>query len=226
MFISLEGADGVGKTTLAPMAAALLGDAAIEVRSKKSVPEDSQEIRESMERLRALLWPEISAASWEAIPSQYWTYLQVAWYTMSSRFVVEPLLAEGKVVLVDGWYYKSMAKAGLDRHGVDTDLLREAYLHVREPDATVFVRSDMSMLFDRRDDFSHYELGGSGQYDSRGRDSYVDHQSRMEQEYRSVIPAERLTIVDVVADAPPAENAKRIEQALRQCLNRPIPQSA
>jgi dTMP kinase len=218
MLVSLEGADGVGKSTLAPMVAELLSDHYPAIfSSSKDVPGDPPLASEHMVRLRGMLWPGGDIEGGRDLPKHHWLCLQAAWYSMSSKFVIGPLLAEGNLVVVDGWYHKSLARAYLK--GWDMEFLDHIFGGALKPDVVVHLDADLAKIFQRKK-FSLHELGGYHTYPSLGLASYLDYQSKMANALCGSVAADALFRVSIAPGQTAAANAAAIAEALQKFLHK------
>jgi thymidylate kinase len=194
-FIVLEGADGVGKTSLAGLLADLSYDAAITKLaqpnaddspdagagalafvSRRQVSATSTYAAKLMEHLSTMLWHSGDAPD---LSDAFWVSLQAAWFTAHTETVLQPLLDAGFDVVVDGWLYKFFAKLLIQ--GFTEPDLAMIFDRVRMPDAVVLLHANAGAVFDRRRDFRPAELGmhaSYGQMGDLGRDTFVDYQTK------------------------------------------------
>lgn len=186
-FIALEGPDGVGKSTLAerlgeldyPTAVARLGDAdagghGLVFVSRRQISATSSYAAGIMNQLSSVLWHSGDALD---LPDAFWVGVQAAWFTAHASTVVQPLLAAGYDVIVDGWTYKFFSKLLLQGYP-DTDL-QAIFRRVRRPDAVVLLTADIGALYDRRQArFRPAELGMHAGYAELGRDTFIDYQQQ------------------------------------------------
>ena len=109
-FVVLEGVDGAGKTTLSREVADQLRGFDFVFCSRKEVMSGDPFIASQMNKIASLMWTDNKGATDHLLPTYYWLHLQSVWYTLLFQFVIEPLLAQRKNVVVDGWFYKFMAR--------------------------------------------------------------------------------------------------------------------
>jgi thymidylate kinase len=186
-FIALEGPDGVGKSTLSARlgaidyatAAANLDDRGADRTplvfvSRRQVSATSDYSAKLMEQLATVLWHSGDAPD---LPDAFWVAVQAAWFTAHAATVLEPLLAVGYDVIVDGWVYKFFSKLLLQGHTQHD--LEVIFGRVRMPDAVVLLTADVGALYDRRSaQFRLAELGMHAGYPALGRATFVEYQQR------------------------------------------------
>jgi thymidylate kinase len=189
-FIALEGPDGVGKTAVARHLGKVTYEAAVEAAIRRSasvgleadslplvfvprrqISRSSAYAARLMGHLATMLWHSGDSPD---LPDSFWVGLQAAWFTAHADTVLQPLLAAGYDVIVDGWLYKFWSKLliqGYTQHDLDVIFAR-----VRKPDAVVLLTADIGALFDRREQFRPAELGMHAGYTKLDRQSFVDYQ--------------------------------------------------
>jgi thymidylate kinase len=190
-FITLEGPDGVGKTSVARRLGETTYEAAAKAAahrglqsaappdgrrplvfvSKRQISGTSAYAAKLMTHLATMLWHSGDAPD---LPDSFWVGLQAAWFTAHADTVLQPLLSAGHDVIVDGWLYKFWSKLllqGYTQHDLDVIFAR-----VRMPDAVVLLTADITSLFDRRQQFRPAELGMHAGYTTLDRQSFADYQ--------------------------------------------------
>ena len=132
LFITVEGGDGAGKTTLARSLAACLVDAGHRV-TLTFEPGGT----ELGTRLRALvLDPDLKLSDWE----ETWLFLAARASHVSE--VIRPALAAGEIVLCDRYADSTLAYQGYGR-GLDLERLRRV-----NHEATQGLMPDLTLLLD------------------------------------------------------------------------------
>lgn len=215
LLIALEGADGVGKSTLAPLIAAQLEDLGAIFSSNKHVANEPTYVSDRMASLRRMLWPGGEIEGGKELPPSYWILLQAAWYSLSSEFVMRPLVDGGNVVIVDGWYGKSWARAALK--GCEGSFLSSLFESVIAPDLVVYLDVDLRAVFQRKS-FRQHEVGGYHDYPSYGLDSYIDFQNRLASALLESTDSGKLIHAELTATDSPALNAEIVAENLRKRL--------
>jgi dTMP kinase len=183
-FITLEGTDGSGKSTLSKVVARALTDLAVEHCSNKVIATEPDFVNRSMTAVAQLLWPKESTLFDHLLPLHYWLHLQVTWYTLFCEFVVRPQLNAGKILIIDGWYYKFVAK--LLVRGISNEYLATVFSNIQQPDAVIFLDVDVEAIWDRKNDFRPHEMGLHHRYPELGRESFLDYQTKILDALRSL----------------------------------------
>lgn len=209
-FIALEGTDGCGKSTLSRRVADRLANQGVEHCSNKQIPHEPDFVNRSMTSIAQLLWPKESTSFDHLLPLHYWLHLQVAWYTLFYQFVVLPKLNTGKTLIIDGWYYKFIAKMLV--RGIDYAYLGTVFSHIREPDAVVFLHLDLESIWDRRKDFRPHEMGLHLRYPELGRESFLDYQSKILKALQSLASKNDWRSVDLAGSASLDRNTNLISE--------------
>jgi thymidylate kinase len=181
MLVCFEGGDAAGKSTLAASVCEELrrrGKDPVLLDKKSADGFESPYLGQRMEDLRRVLWdyPD-DAPLWEW-GDAHWFHLIVSWFSVLDRCRVQPLLREGRCVVVDNWYYKFAArfllKPDFERH-----LVLSSFRHLTEPDVVVFVDVDPRVAVTRRTAFSATESGRMDGYRKGGKDDFVEYQERV-----------------------------------------------
>lgn len=210
VLVCFEGGDAAGKTTLAFSVAEELQRRGMDfvMIDKKSV-EGFQEpyLVDRLKDLRRVLWdypPEAPLWEWG---DHHWFHLIVSWFSILDHCRVQPLLNEGKLVIVDNWYYKFAArfllKSDFDRHSV-----LSSFEHLSVPNLVIFVDVDPRIAVTRRAEFSATESGKLDGHTGGGVEDFICYQEKVIQQMRCLtddswvrIDAARLPMIDLVSEA-------------------------
>jgi thymidylate kinase len=214
--IVLEGIDGSGKTTLSQHVTAGLRDLKVSYCSNKEIARDKTFIERSMLSVAAMLWPKENTSFDHLLPPYYWLHLQATWYSLLSEFVILPKLKDEQVLIIDGWYYKFMAKLLL--RGFKLNYLDVIFSHVVQPDIVILLESDVEAIWDRKSDFRWHELGLHHDYPELGKSSFIDYQSKILGWLKILAQEKNWITVDVDADASIDQNSKIIQSHIRKLL--------
>lgn len=207
-FIVLEGVDGVGKTTLA----AKLGEKEDFISVKrKQVSELNEFIDSQMLKHNKLLWTEDGKQD-HLLPTTYWITLQASWHILHTNFVVKPLLEEGKNVLVDGWYYKLMARLALQ--GENMDYVQNVFSPVLEPDIVILLNVDVDKIWNRKKDFRAYEFGKFKDTETKeSKYSFIEYQTNTYKNLEKMAKDNNWTVLDL-CDYTIEESTKLLENTI------------
>ncbi len=158
MIIAFEGIDGAGKTVTAKALCARVKQEGMQAQyvAKSSVEFDDPHVRAEMAKLRELIWqPAEREISNDVLGTHYYLYLNAAWYSAVERC---GLRTDEELMIVDGWYYRTIVKAYL-RQGLDIGWLETLFQHVRTPSAVLLLDIDPALAWQRRKTFKPTELG-------------------------------------------------------------------
>ena len=174
--IVLEGVDGSGKTTLSRETAKRLGDIGFCYCSRKEIMRGDSFVATQMKKVASLMWTDNEGETDHQLPTHYWLYLQSLWYTMLSQFIIEPLLAHGKIVIVDGWFYKFIARLLVENF--DSSYLYAIFSHVLEPDIVFLLDVDVEVIWNRGRPLRAYEMGSHQGYQGSAKEAFMKLQLR------------------------------------------------
>jgi thymidylate kinase len=161
MFVVLEGIDGSGKSTLARMIADKLTTKVPSVRvyHKLSPDFDDPYVRRQMRKLRdVMVVPAEEQHHLSTLGDHHWLFLAAAWFSAVQPNRLRTARASGELVLMDGWYYRLIAKF-LYKGGFDHDWLFSLFSTVSEPDLVVILDVEPETAWKRRPTFTPNELG-------------------------------------------------------------------
>lgn len=196
MLITIEGIDRAGKSTQAALLAEALGERALLVREPGGT--------EAGERMRGLL----KDADLELDPRAELLLFCAARAELVAR-VIEPALAEGRVVICDRFYDSTIAYQGAGR-GLGEELARaacELAIAGRRPDLTVLLWIDPGGAAARgQGRLAAGEADGDDRFEAEG----LAFQRRVADAYERIAVAEPERVVRVDAEGQPAEVAARV----------------
>ena len=155
--IVLEGIDGSGKTTVAKQLKKRLGNEACFI-SKKSIDANTIFQKQFMTEINPILWGRKADEAIHEIDEETWLYLHILWYHMLQEYVVVPKLKEYKYVVMDGWFYKFLA-----RHYVNNKMEYDVadYLTKRllTPDHIFLLNASPELCYNRKTNIKTSECG-------------------------------------------------------------------
>jgi thymidylate kinase len=203
MFISLEGIDGAGKTSVASVLAEREN---LIYLNKKSSQISDPFVAAQFAKIKDANYPGFNGEFDHLLSPRYWLYLQCVWYTVIYDNCVRPHLERGKTVIVDGWIYKFIAKVTpeLDH----ADLLGGPCSLVPAPDRVVMLDVAPSLALKRKGAFTHYEAGSHTGH-GHSEDNFVRFQTEIRARLLAMQDA-RWTVLPVAEHATPAALAGQI----------------
>lgn len=179
-FISLEGIDGVGKTSCAStLCERLNSDKEKYVYvNRKVISTNDEYIKMHMEHLYAIMWKKGEVFSkapnipYNGLTPEHWRYLMLAWYSAFQQYMLLPVLNEGISVITDGYVYKEIAKAIYSTGSFDTE---KEFDFLYKPDITFYLTASPESCL--RED-SYVNRIESGMFVGMESD-FVKHQNKM-----------------------------------------------
>lgn len=122
-----------------------------------------------------------------------------------------PLLRAGYFVLADRYIYTAYARDAT--RGCSSDWVRKIYSFAIRPDVTFYFRTPIDVAIDRiltgRPQLKYYEAGMDMNLSKDPYDSYRIFQSRIIEQYESMIDSEDFTIVDATLGIEEQQNLMR-----------------
>lgn len=188
MLVCFEGGDAAGKSTLAASVTDQLrrqGLNPVMVDKKSAEDFRSPYLNERMATLRKALWdyPQ-DAPLWEW-GDHHWFHLIVSWFSVLDQCKVQPLLNEGRIVIVDNWYYK-FASRFLLKPDFDRAFIFGSFAHLTSPDIVIFIDVNPRVAVTRRERFSPTEAGKMDGYANGGAEDFVSYQDRVLEQMRTM----------------------------------------
>lgn len=159
-FLCLEGGDAVGKTTMASLVGAQLELAGkpVTVVKKRDLSFAEGFIFDRLTDLQRVLWDYPEDANIAEWGDQHWFHLLASWFSIWDRQRIQPLLAQGRWVIVDGWYYKYLARFML-KDAFQSQYLKDSFAHLTMPDCTAWLQMAPELAAVRRQTHKATESG-------------------------------------------------------------------
>gem|GEM_PF-4938909 len=181
MLIAVEGIDGGGKSTVAREVCEQLQATSLKACcvDKKATGQVTPEVATRAEALRQLIWN--ADAPTDQFGTSHWILLIASWYSALNR--IQPLFSAhaDQIVIVDGWYYRNIAKT-IVRSGADERWLDSLFASAVMPDVVVLLDVDPAVAWKRRSEFTDTELGRWDGFDGEPVDAFCSYQTRIRQE--------------------------------------------
>lgn len=185
--ISLEGIDGVGKTSCASYVCNQLNssDEKFIYINRKQIPDTNSYIKAHMEYLYAIMWGQGEVFSqapdipYNGFSLEHWRHLMIAWYSAFEQHVIFPILKEGTSIITDGYVHKEIAKAIHSTRNFD---IIKQFDFLYKPDIVVYLTASPEDCI--RDD-SNGNRVESGAF-SDMINNFVEHQNKMKNIYDSL----------------------------------------
>ena len=215
MIIVLEGIDGAGKSALAPVLCAALQahDPTTQWLNKSGVVEETDSVAAGhLEALRRLIWKNDEPLA-DPFEPGHWIHLLAAWYHALEWRVLRPARAEGRTLLLDGWFTRNIVKTAI-RMDSDPQLIQVLFDAIPRPDVTILLDTDPETAWSRSGSLKPSELGRWDGFEADPHDSFVNYQSRIRAGLIEIAAREGWLIEKSSATDTPLSTAARVEQAL------------
>ncbi|MGH3937151.1 MAG: dTMP kinase [Pseudonocardiaceae bacterium] len=204
MFISFEGIDGAGKTTLSTALAHQLGRHGVDVVlfHKKSIPLGVDPyVEQHLATLSRLIWDEADHQPIHLLGDAHWVRLMAAYFAAISEVVIQPALAAGRTVVTDNWYYKFLARITVNT-GCPQDECERVFDGILEPTDVVYLELDPSVAVARKSRFTRGEIGQHQRQSEAGDQGFVRYQSTVAEFYRGLAEERKWSIVRPEHETP------------------------
>lgn len=179
MLIVFEGIDGSGKTTIAQELQRTIVSKCPSVKScfykKNGITSSDAFVNKQITLLRELIWPpENEEPESDPLGAHCYLFLLSAWMSLLQNVLLRDL-SNDEVFIMDGWYYKIIAKA-YTRGIVDMSWLNSLFEHIKKPDIIFLVDCEPEIAWKRRNFFKPSELGSWDGYSSNKRKMFCSYQ--------------------------------------------------
>lgn len=215
-FVTVEGIDGSGKSTAAKAVVDLLnrqGCSAVFINKKQIGAFEGTYLKRFMSGLSTSLWGAHPGDPVGSVPESAWLYLHSCWYYMLQDKIIRPAVDAGRVVVIDGWYYKFLARH-LENGNFDFDLSFKVLSGLDTGDPIFLLDIEPERTWARRAIFSESELGAhaAARIDGSAKDRFMMYQSAVRARYLKMSEARHWQIVR--GDEAPGIVADRIARVI------------
>lgn len=183
VWVTFAGIDAAGKDTISRSCAerlSMLEDCAVAQLTKRSLPSNENHAV-YLEMVSKVAFPHIPDEQTASIPPDYWILQAAQWYKAFHASVISPAQSESRVVILNSWYHKLVARYKMKRVSPTTVEFMTNYLP--EPDLVFYLDVPPEVAVDRRENFSPVECGVYDGY-SHSKKGYVAYQKRVNEELR------------------------------------------
>lgn len=171
-FVSIQGIDGAGKTSIARQIVENLNRKGTVVKyvHRLSVP-DSHEAAERLHLIGSLLWNYPAGLKVAELGDRHLVFLMASWYHLFDKFVVVPALQRGRILITDHWVDKYLARF----HVKDLGWAVGAFDSLTEPDLTLLLDVSPEVAAGRKFSYRATETNS----DDRSLGQFTDFQSKV-----------------------------------------------
>lgn len=194
MFISIEGIDGSGKTSLCKSLNDISQNSLVSIHKRdlaKYMPEKTQSYVH-----------ELSWRIWEDDTSKFPADRYIsdianmsAWFILFDRHVIRPMLDRGLQIIFDGWIYKFICRHAT-RSQFELDILEAMLKDISKPDCVFYLDTDPEIALSRRNTFTLSECGYFDGYKNKSEGDFLEYQRIQKREYDQYALANNWEIID------------------------------
>ncbi|EIU6784210.1 hypothetical protein L5164_003780 [Vibrio parahaemolyticus] len=182
-FISIEGIDGSGKSTIANELVTRLPNTVLISKDVSSFIQDSF-VKGQLNNIKKSLWDYPKDQDILKLGSYHWLLLIASWYAALGEQIEKEYLIKGINVIADGWHYKYISRFLLKSEFAD-DMLIELFKPILSPDKVILLDLSPHVAFDRKKAFTinPSESGAADGFDSSKGDGFVTYQGLVRGNY-------------------------------------------
>lgn len=194
--IVIEGIDGSGKTTVAQLLRNRLGEKAYFL-SKKSMEANIDFQKQFMSEIKPILWERKPTEPISEIDEESWLYLHILWYHMLQKFVINNKIKNYEYVIMDGWYYKFLARHFVNRK-METSTAEFLVKRLLQPDKIFLLNVSPEICFNRKGQIKASECGvhEKGKKTELAINDFCEYQEKVYAAYIRILNGSELSIID------------------------------
>ena len=196
LFVSIEGIDASGKTTVTNKVSKVLEQQGIKVLKvdKKFVDYQDPKLKIFTSGLRSLIWG-YGSDMLKPISSKGWLYLHALWFHVLAENWIRPNIGKYQVVLIDGWTYKMHSRFRL-KNDLDMALLDNIFNSIYQCHKVFLLKPSPEVCWERRAQFRETELGAFDFEVTNPRDAFIRYQGMVAEQYCKVLDHSNCDVIE------------------------------
>lgn len=214
-FLTFEGIDGAGKTTLGHLVKQELerqGWRVVPVDHKKLEYDRTTFLGKKLYSLQSAIWGHVENEALGQLPTMCWIYMLATWYILVSKHFVEPLRGSGEIVIADSWMYKRIARFSLKKD-IDIDHLMRCFTNISAPDVTFLMDVSPNETWKRRKSYPPKDLGVFDGFTSPPAKSYFVYQQAIREKLQEYAKEGGWVVLDA------SQELQNLQKKVLQVLN-------
>ena len=149
---------------------------------RKYVDYESSYLANFCSGLKTVLWDSKPNQPVTEVGDAGWYYLHAAWYAIFAKNALQKHLGEYEVVIMDGWYYKIMARF-LAKELYSADVLAAPFRELPKEDIGIYLDLSPQLASERKLTFTDAESGANEGFVSGRKESFIAYQGRVKSYY-------------------------------------------
>jgi thymidylate kinase len=209
----LEGIDGSGKSTVAPVVFKLLQDRfpGAVYRTKKWTDHQDPYLRKQLTALKNQIWVE-EVPRGDPLGPDYWILSIAAWYAALNSVRLSSNAPAESLHVFDGWYYRSIVKTIL-RSNLSETYLWSLFANVKAPDVVILLDVAPTTCWRRTSAFNEAEIGRWAGHDDEAQLAFVAYQDRVRSNLLRLASERGWIVIAPAPDLSPDQVAATIARA-------------
>lgn len=198
LFITFEGLDGSGKSSLFEIIGPILREKSrppLRLVDKKYPPNFSPYTDSHIACIRSILWEYPSGAPMGELGDMHWLHLLASWFHVIDNTQIKPALAQGDSIFMESWCYKYLV-----RYRLKSDYMYKAMLtalqSLTQPNPVVFIDIKPEVAAERKKVFGYSESGGMDGLRGSSKKDFIAYQNTLRDIYLDLAAQHQWIVIE------------------------------
>ena len=143
-------------------------------------------MQDALVKIDSILWKSTEDVHFMDLTEDGWLHLHLFWYSICSCRLEELQKKTYDFIIVDGWYYKILARY-LVKKSYTVQYLRTLFSRLYLPDMIFYLLVPASECYARKSSFTKCELGGADGHSGNSQDSFIAYQTSVQEKYFDIL---------------------------------------